>query len=309
MTTYNGEKYLREQLDSLYSQTLLPDEIVVIDDCSTDSTTKILEEYHINKGLIYIINEVNLGVNKNFEKAIKICQGEYIAICDQDDIWLPNKIEKSINKLKELEKNNLPSLVTSNRIDIDKRGNIIYRPKQKDDSDEYYASLFNHLMQGCTIFMNRKLLDYILPLPDKKEIMYDVFIGLTASMVGNKYNIDEPLMYYRRHENNVTGRIGKRIKKKENKFGSYFPFYSKERLINMYYVDKRNSSNFIPERKCLYYKIINISSEKNILRKIYKILFIKELSKSQKFQAVRNTILNTLSTIKIISSLHIVCFY
>ena len=306
MTTYNGEKYLKEQLDSLYSQTLLPDEIVVVDDCSTDSTSDILEEYHKSKGLIYIINDTNLGVNKNFEKAIRLCKGEYIAICDQDDIWLTTKIERSINKLREIEKNNLPSLVTSEKIDIDKLGEIIYRPKQKGDSDEYYISLFNHYMQGCTMFMNRKLLEYILPLPDRKEIMYDVFIGLTASMVGNKYNIGEPLMYYRRHENNVTGRIGEKTKIKKSIFEKYFPFYSKGRFNNMYYVDERNSSYFIPDRKNLYYKIIDISSEKNILLKIYKILSIKELSKSQKLQAVINTIFNTLRSCKILSSIRLI---
>ena len=125
-------------------------------------------------------------------------------------------------------------------------------------------------------------------------------------MVGNKYNIGEPLMYYRRHENNVTGRIGEKTKIKESIFEKYFPFYSKGRLNNMYYVDERNSSYFIPDRKNLYYKIIDISSEKNILLKIYKILSIKELSKSQKLQAVINTIFNTLGSCKILSSIRLI---
>lgn len=301
VATYNGEKYLREQLDSLYTQTLLPDEIIAVDDCSTDSTSKILEEYHKNKGLIYIINDVNLGVNKNFEKALRLCSGEYIAICDQDDIWLPNKIQKSIKKLKEIEKNGLPSLVTSGKIDINKFKNIIYKPKKNGDTYEYYISLFNHYMQGCTMFMNRKLLDYILPLPDKKEIMYDVFIGLTASMVGNKYNIDEPLMYYRRHEDNVTGSIDEKKMIKDNKLGKYFPFYSPGRLKNMLFVKERNSSHFLPERERLFYLIISISKDKNILRKVFKILTIKELSISQRLHAVSNTLYNALKTSKIIS--------
>ena len=87
LTTYNGEKFLKEQLDSLYNQTMLPDEIVVVDDCSNDKTVEILEKYKNTKGLRYYVNDVNIGVNKNFEKAIKLCQGDYIALCDQDDIW------------------------------------------------------------------------------------------------------------------------------------------------------------------------------------------------------------------------------
>ena len=95
MATFNGEKYLREQLDSIYSQTLLPYEIVAADDCSTDRTTEILEEYRIKKGLKYLVNEHNIGVVKNFEKAISLCQGDYVALSDQDDIWFPEKLEKS----------------------------------------------------------------------------------------------------------------------------------------------------------------------------------------------------------------------
>src|SRR5574344_2136916 len=94
LPTYNGEKYLREQLDSIFNQTMVPEEIVVVDDRSTDSTIQILEEYKQKYGLKYYINEQNLGYNKNFEKAITLCQGDYIALCDQDDVWLPEKIEK-----------------------------------------------------------------------------------------------------------------------------------------------------------------------------------------------------------------------
>lgn len=294
MTTYNGENFLKQQLDSIYSQTLLPDEIIVVDDCSTDSTHGILEEYHKNKGLIYIINDNNLGVNKNFEKAIKYCNGDYIAICDQDDIWMQTKIEKSVAKLIEIENNGLPSLVTSKNIEIDRSGIIINKPLEEGDSIDYYISLFNHYMQGCSMFMNRKLLDYILPLPDRKEIMYDVFIGLTASMIGNKYNIDEPLMYHRRHESNVTSSIYKNNNKNLFQLGKYFPFYSHERLNNMLYVEERNSSSFLTERIKLFNLIKNIAVEKNVIKKINMILTIKELSIWQRTHAVIDTVYNTM---------------
>ena len=113
MTTFNGERYLREQLDSLYFQTLLPDEIVVVDDCSVDNTKEILEEYHKKKGLIYYINESNVGVNKNFEKAISLCSGDYIALCDQDDVWFKNKIEQTRRMMQEMEQEsgNVPLMV------------------------------------------------------------------------------------------------------------------------------------------------------------------------------------------------------
>lgn len=115
MTTFNGERYLREQLDSIYSQTRVPDEVVVVDDCSVDNTSTILQEYHQSKGLTDFVNDKNLGVNKNFEKAISLCTGDYIAISDQDDIWFKNKLELSYLKLKEIE-NDEPSSVSSGNI-------------------------------------------------------------------------------------------------------------------------------------------------------------------------------------------------
>jgi glycosyltransferase involved in cell wall biosynthesis len=87
MPTYNGERFLREQLDSIYNQTIVPDEVIVVDDCSTDGTISILEEYKKKYGLKYWVNEKNLGYNKNFEKAISLCTGDYIALSDQDDVW------------------------------------------------------------------------------------------------------------------------------------------------------------------------------------------------------------------------------
>ena len=142
------------------------------------------------------------------------------------------------------------------------------------------------------MFMNKKLLDYILPLPEEKDRMYDVFIGITASMVGNKYNIGEPLMYHRRHATNVTARITGTEKNRLYRFNKYFPFYSTGRLMNMEYVENRNSIFFIEERKELFYYIIKISKERNILKKIKLILSIKELSFKQKVEATLNTFYN-----------------
>lgn len=297
MATFNGEKYLREQLDSLYSQTLLPNEIIVVDDCSTDSTQVILEEYRSKKGLTYFVNESNKGINKNFEKAIRLCKGEYIALCDQDDIWMPHKIEKSVSKLMEIEKNGLPSLVTSNNISIDAIGKVINYHKKECDSFEYYVSLFGHYMQGCSMFMNKKLLNYILPLPEDNDRMYDVFIGITASMVGNKYNIGVPLMYHRRHETNVTTRITGTKKNSICAFNKFFPFYSIGRLMNMMYIENRNSPYFIYERKELFYYIIKIAKERSIIKKIKLILYIEELSFKNKLEAIFSIFCNYIKSI------------
>lgn len=198
MPTYNGGKYLREQLDSIYAQTLPPDEVIVVDDCSTDDTIEILEEYRVKYGLKYFRNEQNLGYNKNFEKAITLCSGDYIALSDQDDIWLPTKIEKCYNVLKGIDVN-IPSLVScfgstnKNILDLNKK-----RAKGVIGSWKHNLSRYNS--QGCTLIFNKKLLEFIIPF--HSGIMYDAYIGYIASLLGNRFYLGDELMYYRIHDNN-----------------------------------------------------------------------------------------------------------
>jgi glycosyltransferase involved in cell wall biosynthesis len=284
LTTCNGEKFLREQLDSLYNQTIVPDEIVVVDDCSNDKTVEILEEYKQKYGLIYCVNRANLGVNKNFEKAISLCTGDYIAICDQDDVWFIEKIEKSYLKMKAIEKNGLPSLVTSHRIDVDANCKILKTPRKKPDTDSYIVTLLGHSMQGCSLMMNRKLVEYILPLPSNRSNMYDVYIGLTAAMIGNKYNISEPLMFYRHHNNNVIGRINgiESLYKIRSIFSEYCNFFSLVRFNNMRLVKEIHGYNFIDERNILYDKILNMIQEPALIKKINLLFRCSEIAFPQK---------------------------
>lgn len=208
MATYNGEKYLREQLDSLYSQSIVPDEIVVCDDCSNDKTIEILEEYHQKNGLRYIVNDLNLGVNKNFEKAIRMCSGSYVAICDQDDIWFPKKIEILLNKMNEVE-NGMPCVVSSQSIslnDNNKREPFYV----KNDSVGVSATLLKSgNVQGCTLMLNRKMIEILRPFPKsyKDVMMYDGYISFVAATCGIKYNLGCVLMAYRHHESNVISKI------------------------------------------------------------------------------------------------------
>lgn len=283
MATYNGENYLREQLDSLYAQTYIPDEIVVVDDCSTDNTKIILEEYHQKYGLIYYINESTLGVNKNFEKSLSLCSNNYISICDQDDVWLPHKIETIYKKLLSIE-SDLPALVSSTKIDVDAGLNKIETTIiDSKDSDSYSTTLLGHHSSGCTMMMNRALLKYILPIPSDSKMLYDIYIGLIAAMVGNKYNIAEPLMYYRHHASNVCGQISNEkesfLIRLKNRYSNRYPkLVSDGRLYNMKIVADLKSQYFIPQRAVLYYKILSLDQNINILKKIRIIFSVKELS-------------------------------
>ena len=197
MPTYNGELYLREQLDSIYNQTLVPDEVIVVDDCSVDNTVSILKEYSKKFGLKYYINEKNLGYNKNFEKAISLCSGDFIALCDQDDIWLPTKIEKCYSTILTFPQDS-PALVSSfSSTDINVLNNTT---PIKCKSGDWRHCLLQYYSQGCTLFFNRKLKEMVLPIPE--GVMYDSYIGMSAALLGNMEYIGEKLMYYRIHQSN-----------------------------------------------------------------------------------------------------------
>ena len=198
MATYNGEKFLREQLDSIYNQTYKNIEVVVCDDCPTDGTAQILEEYKQKYGLKYYINERNLGHAQNFGKAASLCGGEYIAFSDQDDIWLPKKIETLVSGIGNY------SLIHSDAKLIDEHGEIFSDSYEKHsqmhhistDHNTFYL-LSGSFVQGAACLFKRKLLENVLPIPSIVE-QHDVWVGLFASLVekGIIY-VNIPLILYR----------------------------------------------------------------------------------------------------------------
>lgn len=240
IATYNGERFLRQQLNSLYAQTRLPDEIIVCDDCSKDSTPDILEEYHKKYGLKYYVNDTALGVNGNFFKALSLCFGDYICICDQDDIWFSNKIETLYNAIIKYD-NTFPNCVSSQRIDIDAQGNQIGKQKILSDTEGWQATLMTTgRSQGCTMIINRSLRDRAIQIyhsfNSADNMMYDVLIAFIAAIEGNKLNLGEQLMLYRHHENNVVDKFHEKkltFAQKTTARPTYYPFLSDERIANL----------------------------------------------------------------------------
>lgn len=208
IATYNGDRFLREQLDSLYRQTRLPDEVVVSDDGSTDRTLEILEEYHQRYGLKYSVNTGKHGVNENFFRAISLCTGDLIQICDQDDIWMSKKIEVLADEMEKMDATK-PAVVSSLRYDIDAEGKVI-GGAQYERNEGWRGTLLTYgRNQGCTMMMNRKMVKEVLRLYDThpKEVLsmyYDEVIAYAAVIIGQKVNLPNQLMYYRHHDRNVV---------------------------------------------------------------------------------------------------------
>lgn len=206
--TYNGEKYLHEQLDSLLKQTYINLEIIVTDDRSTDRTMEILSSYATRDKRVKVFqNEINLGYVKNFSKAISLCTGDLIALADQDDIWKLSKIEKFIAEIGD------NTLIYSDAILMDENGKSLnkqlIRPENNLISGHCNkAFLFNNCVSGNTLMFKKELLSYLLPIPDVS--MHDIWIAFVASSVGSIGYTDEAMTYYRRHNEQATQILSKK---------------------------------------------------------------------------------------------------
>lgn len=206
LATYNGEKYLAEQLQSIYSQTIPPFEVIASDDCSSDSTVAILQSFVVSHRLHLIENAQRLGYNRNFERALMAAQGEYIAIADQDDMWYADKLERSLTAILSMPPKE-PNLVTAVVADCDPSGKVYHNRKLKADICDYYDLVPDTYMQGATQLLNRELLHIVLPFPNEifaKKITYDLYIASVALVVGNRYVLSQPVMKYRHHFENAA---------------------------------------------------------------------------------------------------------
>ncbi len=198
--TYNGERFLREQLDSIFSQTYTNIEVIACDDGSTDKTKKILQEYETKYGLICHFNEINIGVNKNVAKALSLCNGDFIAPSDQDDIWMPEKLQTLIDHIGD----NVLIYSTSKAIDQDGKVLDSYTPQKHKliRGSNPKAFFFDNCVSGHTIMFKRELVPYLIPLP--QTVYPDWWIAFTAANYGSIDYYKEPLVYYRRHDTQLT---------------------------------------------------------------------------------------------------------
>jgi len=220
LATYNGEKYLEAQLDSILSQTYTNFRLLISDDSSTDSTKDILEKYKkIDNRIEVFYQENNLGVVKNFEFLLNKVENKYYMLSDQDDIWKEEKIEKSVNKLEETG----AGLVYSDLEVVDENLNVIYESywklkgftKRANKYNTFESFYLNNYVTGCTIISRKEFIKDILPLPNSsKYVLHDYWITLIVSQKSKIVSIKEPLIKYRQHKNN---RIGSKKKTDELK--------------------------------------------------------------------------------------------
>lgn len=205
MATFNGARYLQEQLDSFVAQSRLPDELIICDDGSEDETISIIEEFSKRAPFAVRLtkNPKNLGFIKNFEKALSLCTGDLIFLSDQDDVWFPEKVQYIERAFQE----------------ADGRLLVIHDGQLVDERLQWYGATNlgqvragfgddQYLITGALSVMHMDLKPYILPLPDNfaefANIGHDGWIHLVAKFLGTRRVIEKPLQLIRRHSSNTS---------------------------------------------------------------------------------------------------------
>lgn len=247
LCTYNGERFLQAQIDSLLQQTHTNMEIIISDDHSADRTKEILATYGNDRRFRITCQPQNLGAIANFEFAASQAKGEYICFCDQDDIWLPEKIEKLYKAIGH------HWLVYSDSILIDEEGQSLQ--KQLSQLRNMYSGndtrgfIFNNVVWGHAMLINKKLLPYVLPIP--AGIPHDIWFAVKATTLGGIQYLDLPLTLYRQHAKTVTTTIPQKATTRPYQ-KRYHDFEEKLHWISLLRDTDKEHASFYTELHHLY---------------------------------------------------------
>ena len=216
LSTYNGEKYLRDQIDSIINQTFSNWRLIIRDDGSSDNTLEIIHQYkqYLPEKIILLNDSPgSLGPARSFSCLMQESSAPYIAFCDQDDVWLVDKLEKQLALLQQYEKqrsDHYPLLVHSDLIVVDQHLSVIsrsfwqYQHLSPAKMSSFQSLLVQNYVTGCSCLFNRALLERSVPV-SADAIMHDWWLALIAMDQGKIINMPEPTLMYRQHDKNDTG--------------------------------------------------------------------------------------------------------
>lgn len=204
MVSYQGAKYIEEQLDSILAALGPEDEVIVSDDGSTDGTREILARYQAQDVRVRMVDGPKAGVKANVENALRACQGEYIFLADQDDIWMPEKVERVMAEFA----NGKTNLVVHDAVVTDGACQEVILESfytLKGSGAGVLKNIWRNTYIGCCMAFKRELLEAVLPIPGYIE-MHDQWIGVINDQLkcGTSF-IPDKLIQYRRHGNNASG--------------------------------------------------------------------------------------------------------
>lgn len=233
MITYNGEQYLREQIDSILVQLGEQDELLISDDGSVDQTKQMLEEYQVQDQRVQVFLNHGLGVLRNIEFVLEKAKNPIIFFSDQDDVWLPDKVQ---TMLKYFEADPDVQVLMSDAVVVDQGKKVLF-----DSFYDYrqcrtgvWKNIWKNSYIGCAMAVRREFLRKCLPFP-KHVPMHDMWIGILADVESQVQMIPEKLLLYRRHDQNVSNISNKTSFTQKCIWRFFLLLY-----VGQYYVKKKN---------------------------------------------------------------------
>ncbi len=292
MAVYNGQEYIREQLESLKDQTYTEWRLVIRDDCSSDKTAEIVKKFsdEVEQEVIFKVNEKPSGSAKNnFALLINDAkESDYVMFCDQDDIWKKDKIEITFNKMKQAEERygrDFPLLVHGDVEIIDENGNInadsMFEMSHINADSKLPQILIQNHVTGCTMMCNKKLIAGISEYASSEYIiMHDYLAALYASVFGKIEVIKKPLLSYRQHSGNSVGAKNNNnpvylLKRLANGRKSYKEAMETSRNQVKFFVEIYREE-LAAEKYCEEYELMSGYASLGSRAKLYRIMFYKK---------------------------------
>ena len=292
MAVYNGQEYIREQLESLKDQTYTEWRLVIRDDRSSDKTAEIVKKFsdEVEQEIIFKVNEKPSGSAKNnFALLINDAkESDYVMFCDQDDIWKKDKIEITFNKMKQAEERygrDFPLLVHGDVEVIDENGNInadsMFEMSHINADSKLPQILIQNHVTGCTMMCNKKLIAGISEYASSEYIiMHDYLAALYASVFGKIEVIKKPLLSYRQHSGNSVGAKNNNnpvylLKRLANGRKSYKEAMETSRNQVKFFVEIYREE-LAAEKYCEEYELMSGYASLGSRAKLYRIMFYKK---------------------------------
>ena len=285
LATYNGERFLVEQLNSILAQSYKNIEIIAVDDLSTDNTVSILEDYanRYDNFNVYV-NESNLGYQRNFEKGFSLANGYYIAPSDQDDIWLPNKIEILVNNISS------HSIAFCNSAFInsagEQLGETMTDTKTLMDFNSPLMYIIGASAPGHAMLIKKEIVFDAMPFPTL--LSHDNWLGFVATFKNSLKYVDEVLVLYRRHDTNIFGSLTKKNTIKDN---SDIRIQKAQQRLKLLY--EKCPDHFVEEKAvflalCESYESYSLKNNFTRMRLFFK--YRREILAYKKHNAIRRVL-------------------
>lgn len=291
LCTYNGARYLEEQIESLLNQTHKELEIIIVDDSSTDETEKVVQKFLRNKenNILFYKNNFNIGPVAAFIKGLKLTsKSDFYAFCDQDDVWDINKIQNQIQYALKIDANESKPLVIYHDLAVvDDKMNVVAESFWKMRGIDIHkvnfeSMLYSNVITGCTCLINNSMRSELILLDSKDIMMHDHWIGLIGYSFGRAYYMDGQYIKYRNHLNTVTVKLRPT---------------NKQRLVNFIKKLKINNNNYLIEnivQADKFYKLYRNKLDNSNVSSILYLISLRRKSPLLRLLRIQNRLKNLL---------------